>query len=178
MTVIDSFPKEPWAEAVKINCCKCDRSNEILFNKNKLKPKNLQMKAILAINFYATYYVLKRSIVERFNITLKAMMWKEFSHQGTYKRINIYQDLVGRYNNILHRTIKMAPNEVNLTNERDLHHTVFNNLKVFITLFIGFKLMKTKYPQTYLVEKVKKKEGNINFFARNYRILLNGRLSA
>ena len=43
--------------------------------------------------------------VEWFNRTLKRMMWKEFSYQGTYKWIN--QDLTNKYNNRLHKTMRM-----------------------------------------------------------------------
>jgi len=37
------------------------------------------------INHYSTYSVLKASIVERFNRTLKNSMWKYFTLNGTYK---------------------------------------------------------------------------------------------
>lgn len=74
-----------------------------IFNKSKRKPKNLQRdngKEFSNTHFtrlmqsqvihYSTFSVLKALIVERFNKTLKGMMWKEFSYQGTYKWINIY----------------------------------------------------------------------------------------
>ena len=58
-------------------------------------------------------------------------MWKEFIFQGNYKWINIYQELTDKFNNTLHRTIKMTPNEVKSYNEKTLLDTVYDNLKVF-----------------------------------------------
>ena len=81
-------------EAIKRIIMDIDTSNR--------KPKNLQTDdgreffknkfqyLWQSINHYSTYSSLISSIVERFNRTLKAMMWKEFSFQGTYKWINIY----------------------------------------------------------------------------------------
>jgi len=40
-------------------------------------------------NHYSTSSTLKTSIVERFNKTLKELMWREFSFNGKYKWIDI-----------------------------------------------------------------------------------------
>jgi len=37
------------------------------------------------INHYSTFSTLKASVVERFNRTLKELMWREFSFNGKYK---------------------------------------------------------------------------------------------
>jgi len=37
------------------------------------------------INHYSTYSVMKASVVERFNCTLKNDMWKMFTLNGNYK---------------------------------------------------------------------------------------------
>lgn len=103
-----------------------------IFKDNRRIPKNLltddgkeffnkqfqQLMRINNINHYSTYSVLKASIVERFNRTLKGMMWKEFSFQGSFKWIDIYIKLVDKYNNTYHRTITMKPNEVDSKNEK------------------------------------------------------------
>lgn len=249
LTVIDTFSKKAWAVAVKSK----DGQNVTAAMKSvldslKRKPKNLQtddgreffnnqfhhLMQSHKINHYSTYSSLKASIVERFNRTLKAMMWKEFSFQGTYKWINIYQELIDKYNNTLHRTIKMTPNEVNSSNEKTLLDTVYNNLKVFkrpkfkvgdhvriskykhvfekgytpnwttevfkiknikITNpntyiledyrgseikggFYEYELLKTKYTQTYLVEKVLRRRGNMLYvkwlgFSSNHNSWIN-----
>ena len=37
------------------------------------------------INYYSIYSIMKASVVERFNHTLKNDMWKQFTHNGNYK---------------------------------------------------------------------------------------------
>lgn len=90
---------------------------------------NASMKKMLEkrkIHLYSTFTTKKAAIVERFNRTLKNRMWKEFSYRGTYKWIDILQSLVDDYNNTKHRTIKMKPDDVNVTNERFLLNTVYD----------------------------------------------------
>jgi len=41
------------------------------------------------INHYSTYSLMKASIVERFNRTLKNDMWKMFTLNGNYKWIDL-----------------------------------------------------------------------------------------
>ncbi|CAD7001699.1 unnamed protein product [Ceratitis capitata] len=116
-----------------------------ILNSTSRIPKNLQtddgkefynanFKRLLQtknINHYSTFSSLKASIIERFNRTLKGMMWKEFSFRGTHKWIDIYKDLINDYNNTIHSTIRMTPNDVNSSNEQHLLDTVYSNLKVF-----------------------------------------------
>ena len=61
----------------------------------------------LNINHYRKFSNLKASVVERVNRTLKNSMWKKFSLQGTYKRLNILQEIEDVYNNTKHSTIGM-----------------------------------------------------------------------
>ncbi|XP_043475947.1 uncharacterized protein LOC122507353 [Leptopilina heterotoma] len=63
---------------------------------------------------------LKASIVERFNRTLKNMMWPEFNLQGNYKWINLLPTLMSKYNNKKHRTIGMKPKDVTVEDTREL----------------------------------------------------------
>jgi hypothetical protein len=69
------------------------------------------------VNHYSTYSDKKASVVERYNRTLKEMMWREFTAQGNYKWTHLLQKLVNRYNRNYHRSIGMTPNQVNLSNE-------------------------------------------------------------
>ena len=97
LTVIDTFLKYAWVVPLKNKTALAvTNAMESIF---KRIPKNLQtddgkeffnthFSKIMAnhhINHYSTYSVLKASIVERFNRTLKSMMWKEFSASGSYK---------------------------------------------------------------------------------------------
>ena len=59
-----------------------------------LKEKN--------IHFFTTNSELKASVVERFNDTLKTLMWKYFTAKNTRVYIDILQDIVQGYNNSYH----------------------------------------------------------------------------
>lgn len=145
LTIIDTFSKYAWAVPIKSktgvnvtnamidvfrdgripNNIQSDDGNEF-FNKNFQK-----LMGIHKINHYSTFSPLKASIVERFNRTLKNLMWKEFSMNGNYKWIgNVIKNIVKKYNNNYHRTIKMSPIQVNADNEKKLLSTVYNNIKV------------------------------------------------
>lgn len=56
---------------------------------------------------------IKASICERSIRTLKGHIFKYLTHNNTYTFIDHLQDFVKAYNNTFHRTIKMAPSEVN-----------------------------------------------------------------
>jgi Integrase core domain len=64
------------------------------------------------VNHYSTFSAMKAAVVERFNRTLKGAMWKEFSFQRSHKWLALLPKLVERYNNTIHRTTGMRPNEV------------------------------------------------------------------
>lgn len=230
LTIIDTFSKFAWAVALRTKSALevTNAMKDILASKRI--PKNLQtddgkeffntkfqsLMKRFNINHYSSYSVLKASIVERFNRTLKAKMWKEFSYNGTYKWIDMYESLIDDYNSTTHRTIKMAPKDVSHSNEKLLLKSAFNNLKIFnkpkfklgdnvrisrykhifekgytpnwtteifkiqtvrntnpITYilkdyegrvirggFYEYELMKTRFPNTYLVEKIIKTKGD------------------
>lgn len=153
LTVVDTFSKYAWVVPVKNKTAKqVSDAMTIVFERSTRSPKNLQtdfgkefynnmFQAVIKkynINHYSTYSDLKASIVERFNRTLKEKMWKLFSFNGSYKWLDMLDNIVREYNNTKHRTIKMAPVEVNNKQiEQCLLNTVFNyNPQV---------LMKTKY---------------------------------
>ena len=50
-------------------------------------------------------------MVERWNRTMKAKMFKYFSANSTRKYIDILDELVDRYNNKIHSSIGMSPKE-------------------------------------------------------------------
>lgn len=231
LTVIDVFSKKAFVKPVLNKTAKLVASamSEIL-HENKRTPIHLQtdngtefhntiFKDLMQrknIKFYSTYSILKASVVERFNRTLKNKMWKQFSMQGSYKWVHILNQLVDTYNSTKHSTIKMTPNEVNKNNEKQLLQTVFNkpskwmknkfsvgdivriskyktvfdkgytpnystelfrvksiNRKFPVTYhiedmkntpiagqFYEMELQKTKYPDSYLVEKVLRLKGD------------------
>jgi hypothetical protein len=60
---------------------------------------------------------IKAAVVERFNRTLKGAMWRYLTHTMTGRYIDVLSQLVSSYNNTHHRSINMAPSEVNAQNE-------------------------------------------------------------
>lgn len=131
LTIIDAFSKYAWAIPIK------NKKGKIiaeafgkLFSQGRV-PRNLQTDngtefynpecfALFKrhkVNHYSTYSVLKASIVERFNRTLKEKMWKRFSSTGTYNWAPMLPDIVEEYNESVHRTIGCRPSEVTSKNE-------------------------------------------------------------
>ena len=235
LTVINAFSKRAWAYPLKTKT-----GNEVasalrkVFEELDVAPKFLQADSgteffnsnvarvlrEFGIHLYSSFSTLKASIIERFNRTLKTWMWKRFSLRGSYKWVDILNSLITEYNNKVHRTIGVAPVNVNNKNEKKilarLREAQKSNLpprrkkkfkvgqpvriskfkhifekgytpnwttEVFIVDevkktrpttymlrdlegevirggFYGEELLKTKYKDTYLVEKVLKKKGN------------------
>lgn len=229
ITIIDTFSKYAWGVPVKNKTAEEVTKAFSKILEGARKPKNLQtddgkeffnqkFKSLMDkhhINHYSTYSVLKASIVERFNRTLKSMMWKEFSANGSYNWIDIIKTLIKSYNNKVHRTIKMRPSDVTRKNSQELLKTAYNHLKVLapskfsvgdlvriskykhvfekgytpnwtteifkvttvqntnpVTYlledyegnpikggFYEYELMKTKHPDTFLIEKIIRRKG-------------------
>ena len=154
LTVIDIFSKYAWAVPLKTKKGKdvTDAMQSIL--KGGRTPKflhvdrgkefyNSEFKALMqqrGIKLYSTYSNLKASICERFNRTLKNSMWKKFSLGGTYRWINILNDLLTNYNNTKHTKIKMKPRDVTRVNEKKLYQDVYRNFQINRTRKIKFKV--------------------------------------
>jgi len=66
-----------------------------------LKENNIVM--------YSTYGEHKSAVVERFNRTLKGMMWKRFTAENIRNWIDMLDKLMKTYNNKVHSTIGMSP---------------------------------------------------------------------
>ena len=77
------------------------------------------------MNTFLTQSDKKAAIVERFNRTLKTMMWKYFYSKGTYNWVDVLDDLVNNYNNTKHGSILMKPVDVNKTNQDQVWTTLF-----------------------------------------------------
>lgn len=78
------------------------------------------------IHLYSSYSNLKASIVERCVLTIKRFLYKRMSLRGKYVWYDILQEVQNFYNGKFHRTIKMAPNDVNTGNAEHLLKTVYN----------------------------------------------------
>ena len=145
LTVIDVLSKYAWALPLKTKS-----GNEMvdaiakIIRDDRRCPKNLQtdmgkefynanVQKLLKeynINHYSTYSVMKASIVERFNRTLKNNMWKQFTHNGNYRWIDLLPRLVSEYNARKHRTIGMRPIDVTPVKADKLLTTVYSHVKI------------------------------------------------
>ena len=125
LTCIDIFSKYAFAIPLK------DKKGITIKNAlqkifNKRKPKflwtdngkefyNNQVNDLLEKNNIKLYSTnnseIKSSVIERFNRTLKNMMYKKFTENNNTIFYNIIDKLVNEYNNKYHRTIKMTPVE-------------------------------------------------------------------
>ena len=65
-------------------------------------------------HIYHTYGQHKSAVIERFNRTLKTKMFQEFELQDTEKWIDLLDEVVKDYNNTVHRSIGMTPNEARM----------------------------------------------------------------
>ena len=78
------------------------------------------------IKIYYTYSNLKAVVIERFNRSLRELMMKEFVKNNNTVWYKILPELIKKYNNRYHRTIKMKPIDVNKSNEKHIKNTVYN----------------------------------------------------
>ena len=79
---------------------------------------------------YSTYGEHKSAVVERFNRTLKEIMWKRFTAENTRKWIDMLDKLLHDYNNRIHSTIGMTPVKASLKeNEMKVLQNIINKDK-------------------------------------------------
>lgn len=155
LVVINVFSKFVWCEPVKNKTAKeVTSAMEKILKRMKTTCRNLQsdrgtefinsnFKALMhkwKINHYSTYSNLKASVIERLIRTLKNKIWKQFSLQGNYKWLDLLPEIVKKYNNTVHHTIKLKPINVGKENEQQLLNTVYSHLKTVDPRKIKFKV--------------------------------------
>jgi hypothetical protein len=145
LTVIDVLSKYAWAVPLKgKGGSETADAIAAIIRDSERRPRNMQtdmgkefynadVQRLMRkhdINHYSTYSVLKASIVERFNRTLKNNMWKMFTLNGTYKWVDALPRLVSDYNVRKHRTIGMRPVDVTPAIAERLLATVYSAIKI------------------------------------------------
>lgn len=139
LTVIDVFSKYAFARPLKTKSARdvtnafssilktSGRIPEIVQSDNGKEFRNSSFSNLLLSNNIKQYFsynpTLKCAVVERFNRTLKQLMYKYFTHRNTKRYINVLQDLLNVYNNTVHSTIKMKPADVT-----DHHISILNKI--------------------------------------------------
>ena len=95
--------------------------------------ENKTVHAFLAkhkIKQFSVKSQFKASLVERLNRTIKAKMWRYFTHVGNNQWLNVLPKLITSYNASVHRMIGMAPQDVNKHNEFELWNAQEQQQKV------------------------------------------------
>ena len=104
------------------------------------------------ITFFATKSVKKASVVERFNRTLKNIMWKFMDQKGEKNWHDYLANFTYNYNHSKHSTIKMRPIDVDEKNEKEVFINLYGDWtgKVVPPKFrVGDKVRVSRYKSTF-----------------------------
>lgn len=171
LTVIDVMSKFSWCRALlNKKTTTVSAAMETIFIDSHRVPSKLhsdggsefKSKTFTAlmrkykIHHYQTYSELKASVVERYNRSLKEIMWKRFSLQGNYEWFDKLQEFVDFYNSRFHRTIQMRPCDVRKDQEIYLRKKFFNprqKLEKKLRFKLGdyVRTTRKKVKQKYLI---------------------------
>jgi len=102
-----------------------------------------QFKKLMADNNIEIIYTLRHAtIVERFNRTIKELLNKYLQATDTKTITNVLPKILKNYNNSYHKTIGMAPNEVNDENKEQVHMNILKkaNIKKYEPIKVGDKV--------------------------------------
>ena len=105
---------------------------------------------------------LKASVIERWNRTIKAKMWRLITHHTTKKlkfpkNVTKYlKQLVDSYNNSYHRSIRTSPNLVNKKNENNIRKVLYGENEDVVVFkykagdYVRISLEKELFSKGYL----------------------------
>ena len=151
LTVIDVFSKYAWAVPLKNKTGESvtDAFNKIVSGKGRVSegrmPQNLWVdegkefynktfQSFLnknKINMYHTFNEGKAVVIERFNRSLKRIMWKYFTANNTYTYLNDLPKMLEQYNNTKHSSINMTPIQASKqSNKGTVYFNLYGDLKV------------------------------------------------
>ena len=172
LTVIDVFSKKADAEPVKNKSGKAvtEAFSRILARTYPRSPRLLETdhgKEFYNSNFqslcnqqnmhlFSSQSAYKASTVERFNRTLKNIMYRYFTNENTYKWINVLPKIIETYNKRYHRSIKMSPNEVSNENAALVRQNLYGKFKkktgnlLPIGTFVRISKTKRTFDKGYL----------------------------
>lgn len=167
LNVIDVFSKFAWSVPLKdktgltvLNALKeiirksGRKPNHIWVDKgkefyNKYFDEWLKKNNIIR---YSTFGEHKSAVIERFNRTLKEIMWKKFTAENTRNWVDMLDSLLAHYNNRFHSTIKMTPMEASHKKnvEAVINNATFSNIIRSKTKFkVGDKVRISRLKQVF-----------------------------
>src|SRR5277367_6372910 len=134
LTVIDLFSRFAWAVPIMNKTGKevmrafraifaTRRKCEILQTDEGREFTNRHVPHLFNVEnvrFFIVKSQFKAAVCERFNRTLKSKMWRYFTSHGSYRWVDVLPELLRLYNASVHRSIGMAPNDVNDDVEHEL----------------------------------------------------------
>ena len=142
MLAIDVFSKHVWTRPLKFrlgkestkqmtSILKEGRIPHVIRTDNGTEYKNSKFKSILKknnIKFVYTENETKANYAERAIKTIKTKLIRYMTENNTKKWLEILPKITESYNNTVHRTIDMTPNEVNKKNEAELWMKQYPNI--------------------------------------------------
>ena len=144
LTVVDVFSKYAWVLPIKRKTGPLmAQALANLFKTSKRWPQKLQTddgkefynKHVTKVlkehgtHHFSTAGDTKASVVERFNRTFKQRLYRYMTTYNTVKYLTVLPKLVSGYNASFHRSIGMAPRDVNQSNVEEVWNTLYDDKK-------------------------------------------------
>ena len=166
LTVIDVFIMYVWAIPTKDKtAASVTKASEKIIS-NRISKKlwvdegkefyNTTFKKLLdkhKIDMYSTFNEGKVIVIERFNRTLKIIMWKYFTANNTRSYLDVSDQMVKTYNENVHSTIRMAPKEASKDiNQGKVYFSIIrkqNKSRTSIKYKKGDKVRISKYKRHF-----------------------------
>lgn len=140
LTCIDVFSK--WADAQPVKRKTADATAEAfeaILQRTTRRPQRVEtdhgkefhnraFKALCRrynIHHFSTQSSNKAAVAERFNRSLKELMYKHFSASNTYRWNDVLPELLQTYNARYHRSIGRSPQSVTHNNEDDVYRRLY-----------------------------------------------------
>ena len=114
-----------------------------------------QFLASMDVLHFVSYNETNAQIVERFNRTMKNLMWPYFTYQNRQRYVEVLPALVESYNKAYHHCILTAPERVSQTNAQEVWHRLYGkyfvklNAQVRLKFKVGDKVRISKTKGTF-----------------------------